>query len=276
MLATLEEMKRDAADDYRKFWSELGPVLKEGLLAPDGQDRDKLLDLVLTSSTHHATDPTSLDEYVARMPEGQEAIYFLTGTSAESLARSPLLEAFRARGTEVLLFSDPVDELWLERPPTFKDRLLQSIARGEVKLGSEEEKKSAAEALEEKEREYRDLLALFRVHLQDQVKEVRLSSRLTSSPVCLVSDEHDMTPRMQRMLDQLGHKPPEVRPVLELNPAHPLVDRLHALFREDKADPRLEACARLLLGQAHLADSGQLPDPAGFSQVLADLMLRAV
>ena len=276
VLATLDEMKRESPEEYRGFWAELGPVLKEGLLASDGQDRDKLLELVLAGSTAHATVPTSLDEYVARMPEGQESIYFLTGSSAESLARSPLLEAFRARGYEVLLFSDPVDELWLERAPRFKDRPLQSIARGEVKLGSDEERRSASEALEEKQREYGDLLACFRVHLQDQVKEVRLSTRLTSSPVCLVTDEHDMSPRMQRMLGQLGHKPPEVRPVLELNPGHPLVARLQALFRENKADPRLSSYARLLLGQAHLADSGQLPDPAAFSEVLSDIMLRAV
>jgi molecular chaperone HtpG len=176
----------------------------------------------------------------------------------------------------VLLFSDPVDELWLERAPKFKDRPLQSIGRGEVKLGSEEDRKKATEALQEKQREYGDLLAALRAHLQDEIKEVRLSSRLTSSPVCIVGDEHDMTARMLRMMEQLGQKPPKVKRILELNPGHPLIPRLHALFAENKEDPRLKLYAELLLGQAHLAESGQLPDPSAFSKLLAEVMLRAV
>src|SRR5678815_1630701 len=190
--------------------------------------------------------------------------------------RSPLLEAFTDKGYEVLLFADPIDELWLERAPRFKDKPLKSIGRGEIKLGTEDDRKKAADALEDKKREYNDLLACFRVHLQEDVKEVRLSSRLTSSPVCLVSDEHDLTPRMQKMLEQLGQKPPKIKPILELNPDHALLPKLHALFAANKADPRLALYAEILLGQAHLADSGQLPDPAAFSQALADVMLHGV
>jgi molecular chaperone HtpG len=276
VLATLEDMKRDKFDDYLQFWTAFGPALKEGLLPFDATDKDKLLDLVIAPSTHDAARLTSLDDYVGRMKDGQDAIYFLTGPSHDAIARSPLLEAFTAKGYEVLLFTDPIDELWLERAPKFKDKQLTSIGRGEVKLGSEDDRKKAAEALEEKQKEYHDLLAFFRVQLQDEIKEVRLSSRLTSSPVCLVSDEHDLTPRMQKMLEQLGQKPPKIKPILELNPDHALLPKLHALFAANKADPRLGLYAEILLGQAHLADSGQLPDPAAFSRALGDLMLHGV
>jgi molecular chaperone HtpG len=276
MLATLDEMKRDSAKEYTALWEEVGPVLKEGLLNAEPQDHDKLLDLVLTPSTADATATTSLEQYVGRMKEGQEAIYFLSGASKDAVARSPLLEAFVAKGYEVLLFSDPVDELWLERAPKYKDRPMQSIGRGEIQLGSDEERKKETEALEEKQREYGDLLTCFRVLLDDEIKEVRLSNRLTSSPVCLVSDENDMTPRMQKLMEQLGQKVGKVKGILELNPDHPLVTKLHALFAADNKDERLGLYAKLLLGQAHLAESGQLPDPAAFSKVLAEVMGRAL
>ncbi|HEX7699938.1 MAG TPA: molecular chaperone HtpG, partial [Kofleriaceae bacterium] len=239
VLGTLDEMKRDKPEDYLQFWASFGAVLKEGLLAYDAQDKDKLLELVISPSTHDASKLASLDDYVGRMKEGQDAIYFLTGTSKDAIARSPLLEAFAEKGYEVLLFSDPIDELWLERAPRFKDKPLTSIGRGEVKLGSEDDRKKAAEALEEKQKELGDLLTCFRVHLQNEVKEVRLSSRLTSSPVCLVADEHDITPRMQKMLEQLGQAPPKAKPILEINPKHPLIPKLQAIFAESKADPRL-------------------------------------
>ena len=276
VLGTLEEMKRDNAEEYLQFWAAFGAALKEGLLAYDTPDKDKLLELVISASTHHATQLTSLDDYVGRMKEGQDAIYFLTGSSKEAIAKSPLLEAFAAKGYEVLLFSDQVDELWLEQAPRWKDKPLKSIGRGEVELGSEEERKQATEALGEKQKEYGDLLTFFRVHLQNEVKEVRLSTRLTSSPVCLVADQHDMTPRMQKMMEQLGQPAPKSKPILEINPTHPLIPKLQALFAENKADPRLGLYAELFLGQAHLADSGQLPDPAAFSRALADVMIHGV
>ncbi len=276
VMSTLEEMKRDKPDDYLEFWASFGPVLKEGLLPYDATDKDKLLELVIAPSTRDSSKLASLDDYIGRMKEGQDAIYFLTGPTREAAARSPLLEAFTAKGYEVLLFTDQVDEIWLERAPKFKDKQLTSIGRGEVKLGSDDDRKKESEALEEKQKEFGDLLAYLRVQLQEEVKEVRLSSRLTSSPVCLVSDEHDITPRMQKMLEQLGQKPPRTKPILELNPGHPLLPKLHALFASNKADPRLGTYAQVLLGQAHLADTGQLPDPTAFSRALGDLMMHGV
>jgi molecular chaperone HtpG len=272
VLGSLEEMKRDKLDDYVSFWGQFGPALKEGLLVPDS-DKDKLLDLVLAPSTDKSEPLASLEQYVSRMKDGQDAIYFLTGP-AETVAKSPLLEAFTAKGYEVLLFSDPVDELWLEHAPAYKDKPLRSIARGDIQLGSEDERKQAEATREQQQRELGDLLTCVRVHLQEQVKEVRLSSRLTSSPACLVSDERDLTPRMQRMLEQLGHAPAKVKPVLELNPTHPVVEKLGAVYRESQADPQIGTYAQLLFGLAHLAESGQVPDQAAFQSALIDLMTR--
>ena len=273
VLATLGEIKGEKAEEYAGFWASFGPVLKEGLLEPDA-DQEKLLEL-LKAATTHGSEPTSLAEYVGRMKEGQDAIYFLTGPTREAVGNSPLLEGFTAKGYEVLLFSDPVDEIWLDRAPTFKDKPLKSIGRGEVELGSAEERKKESEALEAQQAEHKDFLAALRVYVQDEIKEVRLSSRLTSSPACLVGDEHDMTPRMQRMLEQLGQKAPPVQRILELNPSHPLISKLEAVFKANHADARLELYTKLLLGQAHLAESGQVPDPIAFSRVLVDVMARA-
>jgi len=274
VLATLEEMKREKPEEYAGFWSNFGPVLKEGLLEPGGADRDKLLELLRAETTHGA-EPTTLEDYVGRMKEGQSEIYFLLGPTKEAAAQSPLLESFRAKGYEVLLFSDPVDEIWLDHAPEFKGKALKSIGRGEVELGTAEERQRENDELKQKQETYADLLQALRVHVQDEIKEVRLSSRLTSSPACLVGDEHDMTPRMQRMLEQLGQKAPKVTRILELNPTHPLIEKLESVFKADRNDPRLELYAKLLLGQAHLAESGQVPDPVAFSKVLADVMVRA-
>ena len=182
-------MKQDSAEEYHRFWAEFGPVLKEGLVDFEAQEKDRLLGLLVAASTASTTELVSLDQYVGRMNDGQDAIYYLTGPSKETLGQSPLLESFRDQDIEVLLFSDPVDEFWLERPPTFKEKPLRSIGRGTVKIGPEAEQKKAADALEEKQKEYGDLLTCLRVHLQDEVKEVRLSSRLRSSAACLVADE---------------------------------------------------------------------------------------
>jgi len=275
VLGTLDDMKQNARDEYLGFWAGFGPAMKEGLVTSEG-DQDKLLDLVIASSTHDDGKPTTLAEYVGRMKEGQDAIYVLTGTSKETVANSPLLEGFKAKGYEVLLFSDPIDEIWLEREPKFQGKPLKSIGRGDVQPGSEAERKADAEKVEEQRKELGDLLVALRTAIETEVKEVRLSSRLTSSPACLVADEHDLTPRMQKLLEQLGQAPPPVKPVLELNPNHPLMAKLKAAFAANSTDSRLAAYARLLLGQAYLADTGQIPDAAAFGKALDEVMLRAL
>ncbi|HEY4242156.1 MAG TPA: molecular chaperone HtpG [Kofleriaceae bacterium] len=267
VLGTLEELQRDQRDEYVGFWAELGPVLKEGLAGFETSDRDKLLDLVLVATTR-GSDPTTLGEYVSRMPEAQTAIYYLVGASAEAARRSPLLEAFAAKGTEVLLFSDPIDELWLDREPEFRGKKLVSVGKGSDPLGD-------APDLADKQKEYGDLLGALRVALDADIKEVRLSSRLTSSAAVIVTDEHDLSPRMQRMLEQMGQTPPKVKRILELNPTHPLIANLQRIFAASPADPRLAAAAHLLLGQAQLSELGTILDPAQFSTALFDILLRA-
>jgi molecular chaperone HtpG len=267
VLVTLEELLRDDREGYAKFWSEFGSALKEGLASYDAQDKDKLMDLVLAPSTQqpHVT----LADYVSRMKDGQDAIYYLVAATQEMAAKSPLLEAFVDKGYEVLLFSDPVDEFWLAHAPSYQGKSLKSIGRGDIDLG-------AKATTDEARAKFADLLAAMRVHLQEEVKEVRLSQRLASSAACLVGDEHDVSPRMQRMLEQFGQAPAKTKRILEVNPQHPLLGKLQAVFVENPADPRIAQAAMLLLGQAHLAESGALPDQAAFSAALVDMLLRAL
>jgi molecular chaperone HtpG len=276
VLEALGDLSKDDAEKYRTFWGEFGPVLKEGLLAWD-EKRERILDLILCASTHHESELTSLADYAERMPEDQEAIYYLSGPSREVLAGSPHLETFRDKGIEVLLFFDAVDEVWLgQMPPEYQGKRFQSVGKGEVELGSEEEKKAAEEARQQEQNTYNDLIACLRNAVQDDVKEVRLSSRLTSSPACLVFEEGDVTPQMEAMLRQGGQKIPKTKRIMELNPSHPMLAKLNTLFEENGTDPRLSRYAELLYGQALLAEGGQLEDPAAFSKKLADLMVEAL
>jgi molecular chaperone HtpG len=273
VLGTLKEMKDGNLEKYRTFWTEFGAVLKEGMLGFD-EGHDKILELVLAPSTYVPAGLTSLADYVARMKDGQEAIYYMTGPSAAAVEHSPHLEAFRDKGYEVLFFTDPVDELWLRLPREHEGKKLVSASRGEAAPGSEDEKKQAEEQRKEQEEGFKDLLMTLRAKLQDEVKDVRLSSRLTSSPACLVGDEHDLSPHMAELLRRSGQEVPKVKRILELNPTHPLLPKLQALVERDRNDPALQQYAELLHGQAILAEGGQLPDPAAFSKRIAELLLR--
>lgn len=278
VISTLDDMKRNALESYTTFWREFGPVMKEGLLGFEEADNEKLLDLVMAYSTKKdgkATDLTTMEAYVERMPAEQTAIYVLTGSSPEAAAKSPLLESFAAKNIEVLLFADPVDELWIERAPKYKGKNIVSVGRGEVKLGSEAEQKQEAETLAEKQREFADLLACFRVHLQQDVKEVRVSNRMTSSAACLVTDGSAPSPRLQRMLAQMGQAPEKAKPILEINPAHELVIKVSDIFKQSGTDPRLAMFAQILYTQAAISETGQIPNPDAFGHALNDLMLRA-
>jgi molecular chaperone HtpG len=235
---------------------------------------DKLLELVLAPSTESA-EPIALSEYVGRMKDGQDAIYYMTAASRDAAERSPHLEAFRARGWEVVFFIDPVDELWLRLPREFDGKALVSAAKGDLQLGSDEEKKRADEARKESEESLKDVLTALRAKLQDDVKDVRLSSRLTESPACLVGDAGDLSPQMQELLRRAGQDVPKVKRVLELNPTHPIVTTLRQVHAIDAKDTRLALYAELLYGQAVLAEGGTLPDPAAFSRRLTELMLQA-
>jgi molecular chaperone HtpG len=273
ILAALKEMKEQRPEKYRTFWTEFGAVLKEGLLGfEDGQD--KLLELVMAPSTE-GPEPTALAAYVGRMKEGQPAIYYLTAVSREMAERSPHLEAFRARGYEVLFFLDPIDELWLRMRREFEGKTLTSVAQGTPELGSEEDKTKDASAREETHERFKDLLLALRAALQDEIKDVRLSERLTSSPACLVGETGDLSPHLQELLRRSGREVPKAKRVLELNPSHPLVTRLQTFHAAHPADERFKRYAELLHGQAILAEGGTLPDPAAFSRRLAELLVDA-
>lgn len=275
VLDTLAELLREDRERYVELWTQFGPVLKEGLLDPEAR-KDRILSLLLCASTRHEADVTTLDEYAERMKEGQDAIYYALAPSREAAERSPHLEAFRARGYEVLLLSDAVDEVWLETTQEWNGKKLRSVGKGEVDLPGGEEKEGADSERAERESRFRELLQCLRVHLQDEVKEVRLSSRLEESPVCLVGEEHDISPHMEEMLRRMGREVPRVKRILELNPSHPVAARLRELHAESPTAPELRDCARLLYGQALLAEGSALPDPAAFSRLVTELMSRAL
>ncbi len=271
ILAALKEMKEQRPEHYRTFWTEFGAVLKEGLIAFE-EGHEKILDLVMAPSTESA-DAVALADYVKRMKDGQDAMYYITVASRETGERSPHLEAFRARGWEVLFFTDPIDELWLRMPRTFEGKSLVSVTKGDLQLGSDEEKKRAEEERKETEDSLKDLLTVLRAKLQDEVKDVRLSSRLRESPACLVGDEGDLSPQMQELFRRAGQDVPAMKRILELNPTHPILTKLRQLHALDANDPRLALYAELLYGQAVLAEGGTLTDPAAFSRRVSELML---
>ena len=273
LLAAFKEMKEERAERYRTFWTEFGAVLKEGLLGLE-EEPERLLELVLAASTDGA-GLTSLGEYVARMKSGQPAIYYLTAASREAGERSPHLEAVRARGYEVLFFLDPIDELWLRMRREFEGKALTSVSQGGVDLGTGEDGKKEGSGAEEIGERFKDLLLALRAVLQDEVKDVRLSERLTSSPACLVGEPGELSAHIEDLLRRSGREVPKAKRVLEVNPSHPLLTRLQAFHAAHGADERFRRYAELLLGQAILAEGGTLADPAAFSRRLAELLVEA-
>ncbi|MET9533745.1 molecular chaperone HtpG [Streptomyces sp. NPDC006649] len=278
VLSTVKDMMSGEPERYATLWREFGRVLKEGLLS-DFENRDALLAVSSFATTHSADEPTTLAQYVERMKDGQEHIFYLTGESRQALESSPHMEAFRAKGIEVLLLTDPVDEVWVEAVPEFDGKQLRSVAKGEVDLGTEEEKKEAGTEREKQQQEFEGLLTWMTDRLSENVKEVRLSSRLTVSPACIVSDTHDVTPALENMYRAMGQAVPHVKRILELNPGHPLVTGLKKAYAErtdDTALGGLEEAAELLHGMALLAEGGELSDPSRFVKLLADRLERTL
>ncbi|MEU7570788.1 molecular chaperone HtpG [Micromonospora sp. NPDC049240] len=268
VLATLKGLP---AESYHTFWTEFGPVVKEGLLE-DADNTDALLDLVRAASTHDPAELTTLREYVERMKDGQTEIYYATGDNRATIENSPHLEAFRAKGYEVLILTDPVDEVWVERVGAYDGKTLRSVAKGQVDLETEEEKEKA----EAERQEYAELLTFLGGALADSVKEVRLSTRLTTSPACVVGDAYDMTPTLEKMYRAMGQEVPQVKRILELNPTHPLVTGLRKAHGEGGDSAALTETAELLYGMALLAEGGDLADPARFTRILADRLARGL
>jgi molecular chaperone HtpG len=268
VLGLLEELAENRKDDYAQFWAEFGQVLKEGI-GEDSANRERIAKLLRFVSTASDGKPTvSLPDYVARMKPGQKAIYYVTADTLEAARSSPHLEVFRKKGVEVLLLTDRVDEWMLTFLTEFDGKPLVSVAKGDLDLGD------LADAQEKEEQqkvadEYKDLVAKVKSALGDKVKDVRVTLRLTDSPACLVVDRDAMSAHLQRLLKAAGQKVPAAPPILELNPQHPLVQRLK--FEEAK----LADWAHLLFEQAQLAEGGALDDPAAFVRRMNELLLDA-
>lgn len=279
VLSTVKDMMSAAPEKYGTLWKEFGRVLKEGLLQ-DFENQDAILEISSFASTQDEEGLTTLRSYVERMKEGQEQIFYMTGESRAAMESSPHMEAFRAKGFEVLLLTDPVDEVWVQSVPEFDGKQLQSIAKGEVDLDTDEEKKQVEAEREKQQQDYAGLLTWMTEQLGENVKEVRLSSRLTVSPACIVSDTHDATPALENMYRAMGQEVPHIKRILELNPSHPLIGGLKKAHAEQgegtDAGTELAEAAELVHGLALLSDGGELSDPSRFSRLMADRLERTL
>ena len=271
---TLSTLQSEKADEYKKFWAQFGAALKEGLVSGEAKDHERILDAMMVRTTEH-DGLVSLAEVVDGLAEDAEGIWFMSGPSLEAIQNSPHLEAFKAQNIPVLLLTDPIDDIWIDRGLKFKDKAFRSVAKGDVSVPdakNEDEKKAEQD---EAEQTYKDVLTAVRVRLQDQVQEVRLSNRLTDSAVCLVADADALNPQMERLMRQMGQDIPKQKRILELNPQHPVMDKLRTMVFENDTAAEIQDYADLLYGQALLAEGGQLADPAKFSRLVAKLMVTA-
>jgi len=271
VLGMLEELadadEQEKKDKYATFWKEFGQVLKEGI-GEDATNKDRIAKLLRFASTagNGEEQATSFAEYIGRMKEGQDKIYYATGDSFAAAKNSPHLEIFRKKGIEVLLLTDRVDEWMLSFLTEFEGKTLVSVAKGDLDLGKLEDETEKKQH-EETEAGYKELVDKMKTSLADKAKEVRVTFRLTDSPACLVADEHELSGNLMRMLKAAGQSAPESKPILEINPDHPLVQRLK--YEEAKFDD----WANILFDQAMLAEGGTLADPAGFVKRLNEMLL---
>lgn len=269
ILTYLEKMANNEPEQYQEFWQTFGAVIKEGP-GEDFANQEKIARLLRFASTRNDSDVqnVSLDDYLGRMQPGQDKIYYITAESWAAASHSPHLEQLRKKGIEVLLMYDRVDEWMMSHLQEYAGKQLVSVAKGEMDLGDLEDKEEKKK-IKQAEKKYKDLLKRMQDTLGDRVKEVRISHRLTDSPSCLVVEQHDMAVSMQKLLKQAGHTLPESRPILEVNPDHPLVKRL----REEEADQRFADWTWILFDQALLSEGGQLEDPAAFVKRINELLL---
>ncbi|MBI5007476.1 MAG: molecular chaperone HtpG [Nitrosomonadales bacterium] len=268
VLGLLADMAENDKDKYAKFWGEFGQVLKEGV-GEDFANKDKIAALMrfATTKADNAEQNVSLKDYIARMKDGQEKIYYVTADSFNAAKNSPHLEVFRKKGIEVLLLSDRVDEWVVSNLHEFEGKQLVSVAKGGLDLGALEDATEKQEQ-EKQAGEFKGLTDRIKGSLGDKVKEVRVTHRLTDSPACLVAGEHDISGNLARLMKAAGQKAPNAQPILEINPAHPVVLRLQ------NEDAHFDDWAAVLFDQAMLAEGGQLDDPAGFVKRINQLMLE--
>ena len=270
ILSALEDMTKKKPDNYKKFWSQFGRVLKEGP-AEDSANREKIASLLKFSSTHDSTDEesVSLQDYVDRMKTEQEAVYFITADSFMAAKNSPHLEIFKKKNIEVLLLGDRVDEWMVANLPEYKGKKLQSIAKGDLDLGKLEEadEKEAKKKIEEKAK---TLIEKIKTSLGGRVKDVKVTHRLTDSPSCLVVGENDISGNLERILKAAGQNTPDVKPILEINPEHDLIKKLETFKDSDEFDEY----ASVIFDQAILSEGGQLDDPVSFIKKINRLLIK--
>ncbi|MEM9250317.1 MAG: molecular chaperone HtpG [Pseudomonadota bacterium] len=272
VLSELKKKAKKDTDDYAAFWNNFGAVLKEGLVE-DAALRDRILEVCRFASTA-SSDLTSLTDYVARMKEGQEVIFYITGDDATTLTRSPHLEGFKAKGVEVLLLSDHVDEFWLQHITEFEGIPLKSITRGAAELDQIDADDAEDDAKDETD--LTQLIAALKAELGEAIKDVRPSKRLTDSPVCLIADDGDMDVNLERLLKRHGQLDQGMPRVLELNPTHTVITKLAERAKGDMADALLKDAAHLLLDQARIIEGAGPIDPAEYARRLGVVLEKAL
>ena len=284
VLSEIYALSNKDEEAFLTLWQQFGMVIKEGLY--DALEfRDDIFKICRFASTHEAGKLTALDDYIERMKDGQDTIYYMTGENAETLRNSPQLEGFKARGLEVLLMTDTVDEFWLQQVGEFKGKKFQSVTKGEVDISAfdlekdADKKASDGEELSEDKSEkpsLRALVAYLTDELKGQVSFVRLSKRLTDSPVCLVADEGGVDMHMEKVLKLQQKYEPGIQKVLEINPDHALIEHLRAMHEKEEGNPLLKDSAQLLMDQALIIQGENVSDPAGFTRRMTDFMQRGL
>ncbi len=271
-LDMLAKLRKKDKDKYNSFWKEFGQALKEGP-AEDFANKEKIAKLLQFTTTESEADQQDqgLEDYVGRMKEGQGKIYYLPAESVKAGRNSPHLEIFRKKGIEVILMHDRIDEWLMSHLQEFDGKSLQDISRGELDLGKLEDQEDKQQQ-EKTEKQFKDLITRIKTELGDQVKEVRVTHRLTDSPACLAVDDNDMGLQMRKIMEASGQAVPDTKPIFEVNPAHPLVAKLD----KEADEERFADIVSILFGQASLADGGQLENPADFSSRLNKLLLELV
>jgi len=268
VLQTLEKLAKKDSDKYQKFWKEFGQALKEGP-AEDSANKEAIAKLLRFASTHNDTEEqnVSLDDYIARMPEGQDSIYYITADSFQAAKNSPHLEQLRSRGFEVLLLSDRIDEWLMSHLTEYSEKQFQSVVKADLDLGDVDDATKAKQ--EETEKSFESITERMKSVLGDEVKDVRVSHRLTNTPSCIVSDGQDMTSQMIKLMEAAGQPVPQTKFIFEYNPEHTLVKHL----ADEQDDARFEKWVDVLYRQAQLSERGSIEDPAGFINKMNELML---
>ena len=275
VLESLAEMREKDSDQYLKFWGQFGRAMKEGV-GSDYENKEKLLPLLLFESSNDAKDLTSLQKYVERMKPEQTEILYLTGESRTVIENSPHLEAVKQKGYEALYMTEPVDELLVQSLHDFEGKRLKSVTKGTVHLGTEEEKKQAEERIKEKQQQYASFLEACQKKLDEHIKQIRLSTRLVSSPACLVTEEHEYSPHLERLLQKGKGGGPKQRRIMELNPEHPIVQRLYDRFTGNNEDAAVTESMELLLDLSLLTEGSDISNPVRLNELTLRLLEKTL